>query len=236
MPVPDQTKIRNRVLSALSPEAFKSIAPYLEPVGLPLRTRMEQANRRVEFAYFLEDGMASVVVRGPKGHQLEAGLIGRDGLAGLGVLYGVEKPAHEMMMQLEGHGHRVPAKTFATALANSRDLDLVCRRYAYAFLIQVGFTAFANGRHNIEERLARWLLMSQDRSDSEKLGLTHDFLAMMLGVLRPGVTLALSLLSRKALIGSSRGKITILDREGLVELAEGSYGPAEAQMNKLFPN
>lgn len=106
--------------------------------------------------------------------------------------------------------------------------------YAHAFLLQTGYTAMANGRAKIEERLARWLLMAHDRIDGDTLTLTHEFLSVMLGVRRPGVTHALNLLERVGLIHATRGIITVIDREGLEENSNGAYGTPESEFNRLF--
>jgi CRP-like cAMP-binding protein len=226
-------KHENWLLAGLSQDDLRLLTD-LQPVSLPLRKLLEQRNRPVQQVFFPSSGIASVIVKGTNVGDIEGGLIGREGVTGLSVLLGADHSQHEVVIQMAGEGHCVSAAVFADALSKSRTLDLACRRYAHAFLVQTSYTALANGRNNIEERLARWLLMSQDRMKSDELELTHDFLAVMLGVRRAGVTLALGILHRAGLIGRRRGKIDILDREGLIELTRGSYGPSEGYLEKLF--
>jgi CRP-like cAMP-binding protein len=107
-------------------------------------------------------------------------------------------------------------------------------RYGHAFVVQTGHTAMANGRSKVEERLARWLVMAHDRLDGDELPLTHEFLAIMLGVRRPGVTVALNLLEKDGLIDANRGVISIIDRKGLEEKSNGAYGVPEAEFRRLF--
>ncbi len=228
-------KIHNLLLNAL-PDADRAlVGRSLEAVDLPLRLQLEQRNRLAAHVYFPESGIASVVVRGPRGQDIEGGIIGRDGMTGLATVLGADRSAHDIMIQLAGEGQRMPVAAFAAALRESRAFDLACRRYVYAFLVQTSYTALANGRNNIEERLARWLLMAQDRTDTQELDFTHEFLALMLGVRRAGVTLAISLLTGAGLILHARGRIAIIDRPGLVAITKGSYGPAEEHLERLSP-
>jgi CRP-like cAMP-binding protein len=227
-------KIENRILTWL-PKADRALADrLLEPVALPLRQRIEQRDRASPFVYFPETGLASVIVRGPKGHDIEAGVIGCDGMTGLAAVLGAGRPVHEVLIQLAGTAQRMPMAGFSQLLKESEAFDTACRRYVHAFMIQVSYTALANGRNNIEERLARWLLIAQDRAGGAELALTHEFLAVMLGVRRAGVTLAINLLARAGLVSLARGRITIADRKGLVLLTKGSYGPAEEHFEQLF--
>jgi CRP-like cAMP-binding protein len=232
---PTQKETSNRILRSIQ-EAGGGLplANMLEPVDLPLRTRLETPSRRIEHVYFLDDGLASVVVKGPGGQAIEAGIIGREGFTGIALLLGVEKPSNETIIQLAGHGHRLSASEFRRALKESRTLNEICHRYVHVMMTQMSYTAFANGHRNIEQRLARWLLMSEDRTSPGPLALTHEFLAVMLGVRRAGVTLAINILTRAGLVQRSRGKITIVDREGLIALAKGSYGPPEKELQRLF--
>jgi CRP-like cAMP-binding protein len=228
------TSPQNRILNWL-PTADRAMADrILEPVTLPLRQRLEQRDRLSPFVYFPESGIASVIVKGQKGHDIEAGVIGRDGMTGLAAVLGAGQPVHEVMIQLAGAGQRMPMAGFVALLKESPVFDLACRRYVHAFLIQTSYTALANGRNNIEERLARWLLIAQDRAGGVELTLTHEFLAIMLGVRRAGVTLAINLLARSGLVQHARGRITIADREGLILITKGTYGPPEEHFERLF--
>jgi CRP-like cAMP-binding protein len=218
----------NRLLSNLSRQDFALLEPHLEAIDLPLRKRLEKPNRRIDHVYFINAGFASVVANGSN-KPIEVGLIGREGMTGLSIVLGdVERTANETYMQAAGAGQRMTAGNLRDAIANSRSLHRNLLRYAHAFLIQTTSTALANGRSKSEERLARWLLMADDRLDGDELPLTHEFLAVMLGTHRPGVTLAVQALERERLITARRGSITILNRKGLEKRANGTYVPADA--------
>lgn len=201
---------------------FALLEPDLEPMDLPVRKQLQYKNRRIEHVFFLDSGVASVVANGQR--PIEVGMIGREGMTGITLVLGDEDRApHETYMQIAGNGRRPPAAKLRAAIAASAGIQQALLRSVHAFLTQTTATALANGRGKIEERLARWLLMAHDRVDSDELVLTHEFLAVMLGVRRSGVTTALQELERKGLISHKRGAVGILDREGLEEASNGSY-------------
>lgn len=225
----------NEILANLAVAGQATLAPHLEPVTLRFRQRLEMANRQIDYAYFLESGLASVVAVGRgKRRQAEIGIVGREGMSGLAVVLGADRSPHEVFMQVEGAGHRVSAEKLRAALASNPALAAMLMRYAHVFAIQAGHTALANAQGKIEERLARWLLMAHDRLVGDDLHLTHEFLAVMLGVRRAGVTTALRQLESTGLISTTRGCVTILDRDGLEENANGLYGVPEAEYARLF--
>lgn len=227
-----ETPIQNHLLLRLSPEDLALLGP-LERVDLDLRAPLEHADLPVEFAYFIESGLASVVLRPPNNREMEVGIIGREAMSGLSIVYGDTQSPFDTFMQVPGQALRVGVGQLRQAMASSPALNQVMLRSAWAFSIQVATTAFANGRSKLEERLARWLLMVADRV-GPRLDITHEFLAMMLAVRRSGVTLAVQLLEGKGLIRARRGSITIEDRAGLVEAANGSYGLAEHEYERLL--
>ena len=218
---------QNTVLARLSKTDFALLALHLEPVELPVRKVLERRGKPIKAVYFPESGFASVVADGGK-QPIEVGIIGREGMTGLPVVLGNDRNSHEVFMQAAGKGHCIKADALRKAIDTSVTLHRSMLRYVHHFLDQTSRTAVANGRSKIDERLARWLLMADDRIDGTDLSLTHDFLAMMLGVRRPGVTLALQELEHKGLIDRKRGHIVIVDREGLEELSNGTYVPADA--------
>jgi hypothetical protein len=165
---------------------------------------------------------------------IEVGLIGREGMSGLAVVMGTDRSPNETFMQVAGGGQRISAAKLRPRMEQSGTLRRAFLCYAHAFAIQTAYTAMANGRSKLEERLARWLLMAHDRLDGDELPLTHEFIAMMLGVRRPGVTVALSLLENDGLIHANRGAISIIDRKGLEESSNGAYGASEAEYRRLF--
>jgi CRP-like cAMP-binding protein len=182
----------------------------------------------------MESGMASIVAKMARGRDIEVGVIGREGVTGSAIVQGDEQSPHHTFVQLEGAAIRLGASEFRTALSQSGSMLAVLNLYARALGIQVSATALANGRSKLEERLARWLLMVHDRMDGDRFGLTHEFLAVMLGVRRPGVTVALHILEGKGLIRSNRAEIIIVDREGLIVLADGAYGIPEREYERIL--
>ena len=212
---------QNVVLSRLSTPDFKLLEPHLKAVDLPVFKVLERRGRAIKAVYFPETGFASVVANG--NNPIEVGVIGREGLTGLTVVLGGDRNEHETFMQAAGHGHSIPVDQFREAMAKSRTLQGSFLRYVQAFLTQTTQTVVANGRSKIEERLARWLLMADDRIESDELLLTHEFLAMMLAVRRPGVTVAIQELERKGVIARKRGCIILLDRKALEQMCNGTY-------------
>jgi len=219
----------NRILSRLSSADFGLLEPHLEAVELSLRKQLEARNKRVENIYFMESGFASVVANGSTKPSIEVGIIGREGMTGLSVVMGSnDRAKHETYIQAAGHGQRMRAAALRSVIERSATAHGAMLRYAYTFLVQTTTTALANGRSKIEERLARWLLMAADRLDGKEVSLTHEFLGLMLGAHRPGVTIALQELEKQNLIRHKRGVITILDRKGLEQKSNGTYVPSEA--------
>jgi CRP-like cAMP-binding protein len=225
---------RNRILARLPSSDRALLEPHLERVDLPLRKPLEFRNKRIDHAYFLEDGIASVVANGANGTQIEVGLIGSEGMTGQAVVMGTDRATHSTYMQVAGTGHRISAEGLRQVIEQSTALQRTFLRFAHAFFIQTTYTALTNGRSKVEERLARWLLMAHDRIEGDELPLTHEFLAIMLGVRRSGVTTALGILTDRGLIQLRRRMIRIVDREGLKEASNGAYGPAELEFEKLF--
>ena len=215
------------MLSALSREDLNLLTPALQQIDLPLRKQLEVRNRRIEYVYFLDRGIASVVANGPGHAGIEIGIIGCDGLTGLAVLMGADRSPHETYMQVAGAGRRVGSSQLRDLMSQSKSLQRSLLRQAYEFTVQTAQTALANGRHKIDERLARWLLMAHDRIHDDHLPLTHEFLALMLGVRRPGVTVAIKTLQNSGVIRAQRGGILVVDRAGLEACANGAYVSAE---------
>jgi CRP-like cAMP-binding protein len=212
----------NGLLARLSRADLSLLEPKLEAVDLPVRRQLHPRNRRIEHVYFPESGIASVVANGP--HALEIGIVGREGMTGVALVMGIdERPRHETYIQVAGSGHRLSADHLRGALEASTTLRQVCLQYAHAFMTQMADTALSNGRHKIEERLARWLLLADDRLDDHEIPLTHEFLSVMLGTARPGVTIALQELERRGWITLRRGVVTIIDRKGLARSSNGAY-------------
>lgn len=195
---------------------------------------MEAPYRTIQAVYFMERGIASVVAVDRGGREIEAGLIGREGMTGITVVLGGDRSPLSTFVQIAGSAQRMRATALRHALRQSPTLNVVLLKFAQAFMIQTAHTALVNGRSQLNERLARWLLMAHDRVVGNDLPLTHEFLALMLGVRRPVVTVALKVLERKGLIRAARGQITVLDRGGIKARAGWAYGVPEAALHRLL--
>ncbi len=225
---------RNQLLSGLAPAQLAHLVPHLEPVELPLRMTMQVPDEPIEQVYFPASGITSIAVGDARGKRIEAGLFGRDGMTGLPVVMGDDRSPHEVFIQTEGQGHRMDADALREAMAAEPAIRERFLRFIQAIAIQVSYTTLANGQHTIVARLARWLLMCDDRSDGDTFALTHEFLSLMLGVRRAGVTVATHELEGRGLIKATRGRIRILDRGGLETAADGAYGVPEAEYQRLL--
>lgn len=232
---PNTPTFRNQLLSRLTRADLDLVVPALTQISLPVRKPLQKPGAVINDLYFVEDGIVSVVASGSKkSKRVEAGLIGREGVTGIEVILAGDRSQHEVYMQVGGSGFRMRVEDAIKAMATSERFRQLLLRFASAFLMQVSETALANGSATIDARLSRWLLMAQDRLNNASLPLTHEFLALMLGVRRAGVTIAIQELARDALIDSKRAHVTILDRAGLIARAGGIYGRSESELRRLI--
>ena len=227
--------ISNRLLAALAPGDLDTLRARLEPVPLPHKQTLSNPGAPIEHVYFVEQGMVSLVqpLEG-KGGMIEVGMIGNEGFVGVPVLLGADTSPLEAMVQIPGSALRMQAGAFREETARSTALLGVLLRYAEALQVQVSFSAACNGRHPLPERLARWLLVARDRAPSDELPLGHEFLSMMLGVRRAGVTVALGGLKTAGLVRNSNGRVTIIDRPGLEAAACGCYRAVRNEYETLL--
>jgi len=214
----------NSLLAALPRQDYQRMLAEMDPVTLRSGEVLHEPGQRVRQVYFPSDAHVSVLVVVEGGKVLEVGLIGREGMVGIGLALGVEYSSVRALVQGTGGALRMPAGAFLEEVARCAPLQRELHRYAYAKLVQARQTAACNRFHVVEARLARWLLMTSDRVRSARVHLTHEFLADVLGVRRVGVTNAAGDLQRRKLIGYHRGEITILDRPGLEAAACSCYG------------
>lgn len=231
---PQRANIRNRLLSKLAPSDWSLLAPHFEPVTLRERQVIEVPQKPIAHAYFLEIGVASVVAVDNEDHRIEVGVIGYEGVTGVPLIMGDIRAQHSTYMQIPGSGHRIGADRLRTAIAESESLRALMLKSAQGFMIQTAHTALANGRAKLEERLARWLLMAHDRMTSNAVPLTHEFLAVMLGVRRAGVTVAIHSFEQRGFITTRRGELTMVNRKGIEEVAGSFYGTPEAELERLL--
>jgi CRP-like cAMP-binding protein len=229
MPQINQAQVRNRLLRALSEDSFAALLPHMEAVDLPLRHVLVEAGEPTAHVCFIESGLASVVASNKENEDIELGHIGREGMSGTHVLLKTLVTPNRTFMQVAGSGIQVPIEALDTALEEhpgSRDLLL---RYVHTTEIQLAHSALANGRYTMHERMARWLLMCHDRLDGDHLPLTHEFLSLMLGVRRSGVTNEIHIIEGMHAIKATRGNIQVIDRKKLEEIARDSYGAPEQE-------
>jgi CRP-like cAMP-binding protein len=212
----------NRILASLPDADFRLLEPHFVSVQLKVPKQLEAPNKRIDQIYFIESGFASVVANG-SGRPMEVGIIGREGMTGLSVLMGFDRPRNETYIQLTGTGLRIAVAQLRHAIGQSIALHRSLLRYGYAFHIQITQTLFANGRGAVEARLARWLLLAHDRAEGDELHLTHEFLGIMLGVRRASVTDTLRTLAKDDLVALKRSTITVLDRKALQTRSKGFY-------------
>lgn len=222
----------NRLLNLLQPTELARFAPLLQRVDLPLRAVLQEPGSDIRYIHFPENGLGSVVaVSGDA--EIEVAHVGAEGMTGLQVLDGVNVSSHRLFIQIPGVALRIPRESFLDVLDECPSARALFLQYKQCFAVQVEQTALANGKFNIEQRLARWLLMCEDRLGSNEIAITHEFLALMLGVRRAGVTTALHRLEGDHLIKSVRGLVVVRNRAGLKAVAGASYGFPEAAYARL---
>jgi CRP-like cAMP-binding protein len=217
----------------MNPDDFALLQPHLESVFLELRAPLEAAGRRIDFVYFIESGLASVVARTSATTEAEVGIIGFEGMTGSALIMGDDQAAFDCYVQSTCEAIRIGVASFVEALQASNTLRAFLLRYVQYLHIQTSYTASVNARQSLEVRLARWLLMCGDRTVGARLLITHEFLSVMLGVRRPGVTVGLQMIESHGYIRARRGEVTIRDRDGLLKLAQDSYGPPELEYQRL---
>ena len=225
--------VRNRLLATLAPDDFALLESKLERVPLELHSVLIEAHQPILHVFFPENGIVSTIANTAEA-SIEIGLIGREGFVGFPIILGASQTPHTSLIQGTGEALRISTDDLRAAIQERPSLFRPLGLFTHAFIVQVAQTAYANATFKIEARLARWILMTQDRTDSKELLLTHEFLAIMLGVYRPGVTLATHALEEMGAIQAKRGRITVRDRERLLELAGDAYQVAEDEYERLM--
>jgi CRP-like cAMP-binding protein len=224
----------NRLLGLLAPGDYARLRAYLEPIELAYRQSLYRAHKPSGFVYFIESGVGSLVNTMANGDAAEVGTIGNEGMVGLPLLFGDDRAPTSVYVQVPGAGLRMSAARFRKEFARSASMRAVMLHYAHAFFNQVAQSAACNQFHSLEQRCCRWLLMTHDRMKSDAFLLTQEFLAMMLGVQRTGVSAAASSLQRAGLIRYVRGTVTVLDRRGLERRACECYGISKKEFDRLL--
>ncbi len=216
--------VHNVILLSLPDEEYSLLRPHLEAVDLPQYQILHEPGEKIEFTYFLNGGMTSLVALSRDGRSVEVGIVGREGMVGMSLTMGLQRETFRAIMQMPGNGFRLRSEVFSDALLAAPVLRSELTRFALMHGMQVAQLAACNRLHEVEQRLVRWLLMCQDRIDSSCLPLTHEFLAQMLGTGRPSVSLAAGVLENAGLIENQRGTVKIINRKSLEDVACECYG------------
>ncbi len=225
---------QNRLLALLRGADYARLRPHLEAVTLDYRQSLYRANKPIEAVYFIESGVGSLVNTMSDGRAAEVGTVGNEGIVGLPIVFGDERAPTSVYIQVPGEGLKLPARAFVRELSRSPTMQAVFLRYAHAFFNQVAQSAACNHFHTLQQRCCRWLLMTQDRMPGNEFLLTQEFLAMMLGVQRTGVTAAAGALQRAGLITYTRGQVVVLDRRGLKRLSCECYAVSKKEFDRLL--
>jgi CRP-like cAMP-binding protein len=224
--------VQNQILLGLPAKECSAIFSKLEFVSLPTPSVLNEAGERIKFAFFINGGLASVLRVMDDGKSIEVGLCGKEGIVGIPLAAGFSSSPNRIIMQVAGSAFRMKAKDFSTAVRECPALARSLQRFSQELALQSEQVAACNRLHDVEERLARWLLMSQDRLGGSLVPLTQNFLAHMLGTRRASVTVAAGILQKAGLITYFRGQVKVETRTGLEDAACECYGVIVRQSNK----
>ena len=212
---PKENIVRNAILATLPPELFDKLRPFLKVVELRRRSVINEANRPVDAVYFIESGVISRVARTQEDGSVEVAMVGRFGFIGVSVLLGTMTALHRTVVQIPGQALRISAGDLQAVTAEHPAIKDRMLRYVQLLMNQKGQVSLCNAKHEIEKRLARWLLLAHERVDGAELPVTHELLATMLGVRRPGVTEALAELEKQGIVTRARGVLRVVDPDAL---------------------
>ena len=218
-----ETQTRNSILQSLVDEKYQKILPHLEWLEMPLGQRIYQPDEKITHIYFPETSVISVVTILENGNCVETGIIGNEGMSGTEIVLAEDSSPREAIVQHRGVGRRIKVDKFREFYDSDRILAKSVVKYIYSFIGQISQNPACLCFHSVEKRLARWLLMFQDRTGGDKLELTQEFIAVMLGVHRPSVSKCAAKLQEQGLIVYNRGKIKISDRPGLLKTSCECY-------------
>lgn len=226
--------INNRILQALPQARLEELRPHLEPVRLVPGQVIYHPERPITNSYFITRGLVSLIKTMRDGRTVEIGAIGTEGVTGPDALFGVQDAILECIVQVPGSALRIRSETLRAEMAQCNVLASLLERFVQMIISQIAQTAACNRLHSLEERCCRWLLTAHDSARSDSFSVTHEFLAMMLGVQRTGVSLKVNVLQKAGLIRYSRGRMTIIDRSGLQTAACECYGTIRRQVERMF--
>lgn len=228
----DGNRIHNQILLRLPAEEREALFPKLELVRLKTHQVLHEPGDTLKSAFFVNSGLVSVLSVFPDGKSVEVGLVGREGFAGVPLVAGFRSASTRAITQIEGESFRVDADVLSALLRECPKLERLLQQFAQVLAMEVTQVAACNRLHEVNERLARWLLMSDDRVGTESLALTHQLLSQMLGTRRSSVTVAAGLFQKAGIISNTRGEVTILDRRKLEEASCECYGIMQRQVEE----
>jgi CRP-like cAMP-binding protein len=227
-------RARPGLLGALSADEFERIQPFLQPERYELKRVLVEANAPIRDVWFFREGVGSMIATLSDGSRVEVGTVGSEGFVGLPVLFGSVTMAYEVIVQVAGDGWRMTADDFRASVEERPALREMCLRYADYFNTQLAQSVACNRLHSLEQRCARWLLVTHDRVSGDAFNLTQEFLAIMLGVRRAGVSVAMSVFQQDRILTYSRGRVVVLDRERLEAAACECYPITVAALDAMY--
>jgi CRP-like cAMP-binding protein len=225
---------QNRLLHSLPLDDYASILPYLRPVRLRLKDVLIEPDVPIPYVWFVREGVCSIIAAEQEGGDVEVGTVGFEGLVGLPVVFEDDTLPNRVIVQVEGDAWRISAEDFRHMLDTRPAVRKRCLHFAAYFTSQLSQSVACNRIHTLEERCARWLLMTHDRVHRGDFELTHEFLSLMLGVRRAGVSVAMGTLQSAGVIRYTRGRITVLDRARLEEASCGCYQITQNTLARLL--
>lgn len=225
---------KNFLLASLPVDEFERVFAHLEPVELKLGKVLYESGDKLDYVYFPTTAIVSLLYIMENGATAEIGVVGNDGILGIALFMGGDTTPNRAVIQSAGYGFKMLAKDLMAEFSLGGKFHNLLLRYTQALITQISQTAVCNRLHSVEEQLCRWLLLSHDRLDSDKLVMTHDLISNMLGVRREGVTIAAQKLAAQKLITSVRGTMTIIDRQGLERAVCECYKVVNDEYNRLL--
>jgi CRP-like cAMP-binding protein len=229
---PNGTK--NRLLDGLPRKEYKSLLPQLETIALDHDEEVSHQNRRMSHVYFPTNGVFSTVIQMEDGERIEATAIGKEGMVGVSAALGLDFSPVTTAMLVPGECLRLPVSSLLQAAKPGKEMDRLLRRYAAYSLRNAKQSVACNAVHSVEERMCRWLLMTQDRVGKDEFWLTHELLAAMLGVRRQSVSIVAGTLQKAGFIAYRHGVIRVVDREGLEAASCECYGVTETLYDRIM--
>lgn len=226
--------LKNHLLNALPKVEIERILPHMKPVSLKLGQVLYESGDKLDYSYFPTTSIISLLYVMENGATAEIGVVGNDGVLGIALFMGGDTTPNRAVIQSAGEAYKMPAKELMAEFSLGGKFHDILLRYTQALITQISQTAVCNRLHSVEQQLCRWLLLSHDRLDGDKLVMTHDLISNMLGVRREGVTLAATRLAKRGMIKNVRGSITVLDRSALEAAVCECYEVVNTEYNRLL--